>query len=452
MGWRDAPVIGDAAASQRTSAPRSRWMDAPVIEADETARAVGAEAALRGAQGIRETPWYGKSYFGLPSVTESLSALPALGGFAGGVAGGAGGTVFGIGVGGVPGAAAGAAFGGAAGEATRQHAVRALGGHGPETSGVAAKEIALEAGKQAAAELGGRALAGGAKALGRGMVENAVRPPISLQREFPGVIDTIVKERLPVGTRPFGAERGSTMAAKSLKEESEAVKRLLAKATAGGKNFETSKLAEPVLKLIDDVAEAEALSPGGVAQLGKLITNFLDKKKGPLSPFDVQKLKQMAQSIAKPIYKAIEKGHPVTADQSVLARFNASIAEGAKGAMETIPGVAAGEARKKSLIGATRALSQAEMRRLSLMGESIPAAAGIVSGLLSGQGQIDEGLKRAAITYGAIRLGLSPRALSLGGLILTNDQAQALLRQFPRLTEAVISVSREGGERGAKAP
>lgn len=399
---------------------------------------------LSGAESIGPTPWYDQGIGALvgmrgrgPSVRDALGLLPTLGGAVGGVVGGAGGTVGGMAVGGLPGAVGGAALGGAAGEAARQQIGDMIGIPKPQTAADRALEIGKEGAIQGAAELGGRGLAAGAKVLGKGMVENAVRPSMSIQREFPNVIDTIVKERLPVGTRPFGlgGAKGSERAALRLAEESSAVKGLLAKATAGGKTFETSKLAEPVLKLIDEVAE-QPLAKADMKRLEAMINEFTSKK-GPLSPLDVQKLKQKAQAIAKPIYKAVARGEAVSADQAISGRFNAALATGAKDAMETIPGVAEGEATKRELIGAKKALTAAETKRLSLSGEIGSAVIGAAAGQTFNV-SLDNPLERSAAGWFIARGLLQPRALSRAGLALTTAEAAAMMKQAPRLATYLL--------------
>lgn len=397
---------------------------------------------LSGAESIGPTPWYDQGMGALvgmrghgPSVRDALNVLPTVGGAVGGIVGGAGGTVGGMAVGGPPAAVGGAALGGAAGEAVRQQIGDLIGIPKPQTAVERATDIGKEAAIQGAAEMGGRALAAGGKALGRGMVENAVRPSITLQREFPGVIDTIVKERLPVGAGITGGEKGSERAARRLAEESQAVKDLLAKATAGGKSFETSKLAEPVLKLLDDVAE-QPLSKADMGRLEKMLDEFTAKK-GSLSPLDVQKLKQRAQAIAKPIYKAAARGEPVSAEASMEGRFNAAIASGAKDAMETIPGVAKGEAKKRELIGAKKALTQAEAKRLSLMGEIGSAVVGSAAGQVINV-PLDNPLEKSAAGWFIARKLLSPRSLSRAGLALTSAEAAAMMRQSPRLAAYLL--------------
>lgn len=373
----------------------------------------------------------------------AVDALPSIGGALGGIVGGVGGTVAGMGVGGVPGAVGGAALGGAAGEAFRQLANRLRGEDAPQSMTDAAKGIAGEGAIQGGMQAAGGALAGGARVVGRGLVENAVRPTMSLVREFPNVVDTIVAERLPVGRFLPGLPSGSQQAMSKLGAASQGVRDLLAKAEASGTTIDGAQMIQkPVLELIDDIAR-QPLGDAQEQQLASMLDEFLRRNAAkPLTPTAVKELKSRAQAIAKPVYRAVEKGFPVTAEQSLNARFNAAVGSGAKEALETIPGVGAGEAHKKSLIGATRALKQAENRRLSLAGELGSAALGgsvgaAVTGLL-GSGGADDSLK-SGVTGWLIARGIaSPRSLSRGGLMLTSRQAQALLREFPRLADYMV--------------
>lgn len=371
----------------------------------------------------------------------AVDALPTVGGMAGGIIGGIGGTAFGVGVGGVPGAVGGATLGGAAGEAARQLANRAMGREAPATMSAAASGIGKEGAIQGATEAAGGALAGGARVVGRGLVENAVRPTMSLVREFPDVVDTVIRERLPVGRFLPGIAKGSEQALEKLGAASRGFRELLARAEQAGTEFQASQIATPILELVDDVAK-QPLGDAQERQLASMLDEFLRRHgDAPLTPRAVKELKARAQAVAKPVYKAVERGFPVTPEQSLGARFNASIASGAKGALETIPGAGALETEKRSLIGATRALKQAENRRLSLAGELGSAALGgsvgtAVSGLFGDQ-QADQTLKQGVAGWLVARGIASPRTLSRGGLALTSRQAQLLLREFPRLADYV---------------
>lgn len=372
----------------------------------------------------------------------AVDALPTVGGMAGGIIGGIGGTVAGVGVGGVPGAVGGATLGGAAGEAARQLANRVMGREAPATATEAAMGIGKEGAIQGATEAAGGALAGGARVVGKALVENAVRPTMSLVREFPDVIDTLVRERLPVGRAlPFVA-KGSEQALDKLGAASRGFRELLERAEQSGTEFQASQIATPILELVDDVAK-QPLGEAQERQLASMLDEFLRRHgNAPLTPRAVKQLKASAQAIAKPVYKAAERGFPVSAEQTMNARFNASIASGAKNALETIPGAGALETQKKSLIGATRALKQAENRRLSLAGELGSAALGGSVGSavsqLFGDSSADGTLKQGVAGWLVARGIASPRTLSRSGLALTHRQAQQLIREFPRLADYMV--------------
>lgn len=383
----------------------------------------------------------------VPSTDTMVNAIPAAAGAAGGVIGGIGGTVAGMGIGGVPGAVGGAALGGSAGEAIRELINLARSGKPlapTEAAGNIAKEGAIQGGMEAA----GAGLGAGARVAGKALMENAVRPTMGMVREFPNTIDTLIRERLPVGRLLPGLKPGSQQAAEKLGAAAQSVKALLAKATADGSQIATDNVATPVLSLIDDLAK-QPLGNAEEQQLGSMIDEFLARHKGPLTPLAVKDLKQQAQAIAKPIYKAAERGFPVGPDQTLKARFNSAIASGAKTELEKIPGVGAGEAQTKDMIGAVRALKQAETRRLSLMAEGASVAMGnglgaAVDQLLGDKSPLDSGFKKSVIGWAVTRGLMSPRSMSRGGLVLTSEAAQQILRQFPRLAESLTTSAATG--------
>lgn len=370
-------------------------------------------------------------------VDVAVDALPMVGGALGGIAGGIGGTVLGVGVGGVPGAVGGATIGGGAGEAAKQLLNRARGAEAPTSSLDAATSIGKESAIQGASELAGAGVMGGARVAGRALMDKAIRPSMSLVREFPTVVDTILSHRFPVGRLP-GSEAGSELALNELGAAGRAVRALLAKAEQSGTSFTPQQVAQPVQDLVQELTK-QPLGEAEQRQVAGMLQEFLQRHPGPLTPNAVKDLKQAAQAIAKPVYKATEKGFPVTADQAITARFNGAIATGAKDSLETIPGVAAGEKTSQELIGATRALKAAEGRRLSTAGEAISAVAPIVSQLIQPNSDVPHKIRNAAVSYLVTRGLASPRSLSRGALALTNTQVQELLRQVPRLAEFITS-------------
>jgi hypothetical protein len=376
--------------------------------------------------------------------------LPAAGGALGGIVGGIGGSVLGVGVGGVPGAIGGATLGGGAGEAARQLLNRARGVDAPATSTDAAMSIGKEGLIQGALETGGAAIAGIGRAAGRSLLENAVRPTPSLKAEFPNVMHVIEQERLPVGKGPFGGPSGAAQATLKRQTASKALRELLTKAEASGTQFTNDQVAGPVLDLVDKIAK-QPLGDAEERQLGDMLNEFLKRHPGPLTPTAVKDLKASAQSIAAPIFKAAEKGFPVDANQTLKARFNGAIADGAKTSLETIDGAGAAEAKTQGLIGATRALKAAEGRRLPLSAEAISAASPVITALLSHGSSLPMEVQKGAIAYLTTRGLMSPRSGSRIALALTKKETTQLLNQFPRLGDAVVTAL-QGAEAGSPTP
>src|SRR3990167_7289850 len=296
-----------------------RWHapDPPTAADIEEVFAAAAQAPSRTPTPPAERTW----------ADTATDLLPTAGGMTGGLIGGIGGTVAGLGVGGVPGAVGGATLGGATGEALRQVVNRLRGEPVPETMGAAAGRIGLEGAKQGGSELAGAGLVKGASVVGRTLLENAVRPTQTLLREFPDVMATIAKERLPVGASLLTKTKGSELAARKLGAASKAGRNLLTRATSEGAQYSADEVATPVLQLIDDLAK-QPLREAQEQQLAGMISEFLRRHDGPLTPLAVKELKQAAQAIAKPVYRAVEKGFPVQADQALSARFNSAIASG----------------------------------------------------------------------------------------------------------------------------
>lgn len=388
----------------------------------------------------------------LPTTDTLVNAIPAAAGAAGGVIGGIGGTVAGMGVGGFPGAVGGAALGGGAGEALKQLLNSLRGAAVPASRMEAAKEIGKAGATQGAMEVAGAGLGAGAKVVGKALMENAVRPTQTLLRDFPNVIDTLVSEHLPVGRFLPGMAKGSVQAAEKLGAAAKSVKALLAKAGASGSTIDANAVANPVLQLVDDLAK-QPIGDAQEKQLANMLDEFMRRHPGPLTPLAVKELKQQAQAIAKPIYSAVAKGFPVTADQTLSARFNGAIASGAKDSLEKLPGVGAavgaGEKSTQDMIGAVRALKQAETRRLSLMAEGASAALGsglgeAVGGLLGDKSPLDSGFKKSIVGWAVTRSLLSPRVMSREGIVLSSETAKQILRQFPRLAESLMTTSGQG--------
>ena len=364
----------------------------------------------------------------------AVDALPTIGGTLGGIVGGIGGTVAGMGVGGVPGAVAGAAVGGAGGEGFRQTINVLRGKPLPTSMGEQVTDIASEGALQGASELAGAGLmkAGGMAA--HGLMDFAIRPTPTMAKEFGDIAATAIKERLPVGSVLPGGRRGSNMAREAMRESGKTTRGLLQRAEDAGERLSPAAIArDPVRDLVMNAAEGP-LSQGEITQVATLFEQYLREKPSSMTPRAVKAMKQAAQSVARPIYKAINAGNLPPAGEQIKAKFNEAIASGAKQALESLPvvgkDVATSEARTKGLIGATQAIRQSEVRRMPLLVEmAAPIAGAVAGGAASGD---IEGAGKGITTAVVSRALLSPRTTSRAALGLTNAQLQQALRQMPR--------------------
>jgi hypothetical protein len=309
----------------------------------------------------------------------AVDALPAVTGGAGGLIGGLGGTAFGFGFGGIPGGVGGAALGGAAGEAAKQLINRMRGVEAPATAGEAAMNIGREGLVQGGSELLGGAAMKGGKMAAHGLMDMAISPAPTLAKEFTtaagDIADTALREKLPVGNIMPGTRKGSNMAQQALRESAGATRQLLTDAGAAGTTFDAQTVARgPVTQLVGDIAR-QPLSTSELNHIADMFTEYSGNH-NTMTPAMLKDMKQAAQRIAKPIFKALNQGNVVPAGESLKAQFNKAIADGAKDALETIPGVGASEARTQTLIGANKAIRQAEVRRLPLMAENRGADCG----------------------------------------------------------------------------
>lgn len=304
-----------------------------------------------------------------------------------------------------------------------------------------------EGGLQASAEAGGQGLIRGAAAAGRSLMENAIRPTITMAREFPDIVGTAIRERVPVGAGVLG-EKGSAIAKEKLGAAARHVRTLLDRATTDGKTFGASEIAAPVVDLIDDIAK-QPLAEADMNKLAGMIDQFLREHKGPLTPVAVKEMKQRAQAFADSVYKAAARGESTT-DQTVAAKFQGAVATGAKKSLETIPGVKEGEKKVQELIGLKRALTQSEARRLSLMAEGISGSAAVIGGLMGPNSGLDEKLKSSAAAWLVTRGIMSPRTTSRMALTMTSAQTREFLRAFPRIAMEVVRQG--GGARSEPSP
>lgn len=309
--------------------------DAPPSEADVIA-ALPPESPKTPAEEQPDRTW----------TDTAVDALPLLGGLAGGMIGGAGGTVAGMGVGGVPGAVGGSALGGAAGESAKQLINRVRGKAAPATPMDAAAGIAGQAATQAAGELGGRALAGTLRMVGRGAYRAGLLPILQHSGKYGDIVKTGVENAVPVSAKGQLKATRMVQAAKSAKDAAvsaaddtamvptEAVLRDVGQQmSASGKAQRLIGKVDPAQKVADRFsrirqAAGPGMKPTQVEQFKSTLDDQLGgaydklRKRMPLSPTEqmdmgLSQSASRAQEQVVPGYKAMNKA---TMDASGLQR------------------------------------------------------------------------------------------------------------------------------------
>lgn len=251
-----------------------------------------------------------------PWIRGGLNALPTAGGFAGGMIGAAGGP---------GGAIAGAGIGGSVGEGMKE----GIGGE-PFSAG----RIAGEGGKQAFYELFGQGLARGAGKLAKPVMRRAFGVG-KITPEFPNMVETALKEKVTPSVKGLGKAEGLRGAS------ADALTKTLTDAASQGTTFKTSAVTKEVRAMLRD----KAIPSDVKATVMKKLKGFMKDNGKTIDPLLLKEIKGYNQKMARAVYNA--EGVP---NQT----FHSLAAKGAQNQLETIPGVAAQEARTQNLIGVTR--------------------------------------------------------------------------------------------------
>lgn len=368
----------------------------------------------------------------------ALHYLPAVGGIVGGIVGGGAGAAAG-GIGAFPGAVGGAALGGAGGEAMRQNIGRMMGVAAPETPQEALGAIGQEGAWQGVNEATGIGLAKGAGMVAKPLMQAALKAT-------PEVAQTALREGVL-------ATRGGLKAVEQkLGQLGERTKMMIRQNRASFDPATFLAGAEQSLaKTLRENATPDAVMDFNTFK--RMSSRFLQVNQRPLSALALQKLKQDADNIAKPLWNTIAKGEPLSPVKMAKARWYKAVADHARRELEnTTPNaLLAGrntslrEANKETseVIGLKDALGKRVRRGTGigarLAGHSVGATVGGTAGYFaSGHNPLGAGTG-ALLGLGAT----SPEALSLLARTLDGGFVpDVLARQAPRAVTSFGTPSR----------
>jgi len=238
---------------------------------------------------------------------------------------------------------------------------------------------AKEGAYSAAGEGIGRGVMAGARKVGRLIYRTAMRPSMGLQREFPDVIDTGLREGARV------SEGGHGKIAGKLRASADEANTMIADAqAAGAAPIPTKEVASEFGDVFKQGRrQAQLGRPDPRPAVLQRLQAFDTKHPGGIPLDTAQPLKGEAQDLASRAYRAQDLGHPIT---DLSAASDEAMARGLRKGIEArVPGVGKVNAHTQSLMGVDRALEDALRRNVpglsnvrALLGDFIPATASSV--------------------------------------------------------------------------
>lgn len=356
-----------------------------------------------------------------------LKALPGIGGAVGGFMGGTAGAAAG-GVGAVPGAIGGAALGGAGGEAMRQHIGRAMGVEQPDTPQAALAAMAGEGAWQGGMQATGVGLAKGASAVAKPLMQAAMR-------STPEVAKTALR------TGVTATRKGLTKAGDVLKQHGARTASMVRQNVT---RFDPQAfLAGAEQSLATNLAANRTPASFVDAKtFQRLSSHFLRRNQGQMDAQALQKLKQMADQIAGPLWKKQARGEALTGVESAKARWYKAVADHAREQLEqTTPDII--EAGKRMSLREANALTGEVIEMRGHLGKQVRTAPGLgarIAGHTAGPaigggvGYLATGHDPMGAVGGALvgAGATSPAVLSMLAQLLNSPAAASALQQVPR--------------------
>lgn len=316
----------------------------------------------------------------------------------------------------VPAAVAAAGLGGAGGAGLGM-LYNAIAGEeaSPTTAGGVLTRMGTEGATQAAAELGGRAVQGGLKAVAGQAYRGALRPAASVRAKYPNVVERGLEDAIVVGPRSAPVKaRNLAMASKA---EGNAMREA---AQAGGAGpIPRSELRGPLMEMARESKRAAKLT--GV-------------------PDESAAIVQRARSL-QPSY-ALDEGHEAArilndrADAAFRAEQRSGVTRGVEanmdkalarafsgGVKDRVPGLAETNQVTSTRMGLAKAL-QAAAERPGVLGNLMAGSTGVGTYALTGDAD------KAMAASLALKGLSSPRALSTVGIGLNKAAAMPVANTF----------------------
>lgn len=331
----------------------------------------------------------------------AVDALPMVGGSVGGLLGMAGGPA---------GAAAGAALGGAGGEGWRRVIQGARGKRNlaQDSMTEAAGGVALEGGKQAAAEVVGGAIGKGLTKVAPRLYRGLLKPSKAIEQGFGG--DDVVKTLMDNGVTI--SEKGLEKVTGRMADSRGAAMRMVKDAGPGSTFVSPAEVVREFRPVVETLKKRAAIGQtdelAKVGERGRRLVRSLGRG---VDAEGAQALKETAQDSASGAYRAMERGGAKQLGAEDL--LDEATARGLRKAVESrVPGVAAQNRTTQKLIGGSRALENALTRSRNNLG--IGGARDLIAAGVGGSiGGMAGGPAGGALGAGAgilTRLLASPRA------------------------------------------
>lgn len=307
-----------------------------------------------------------------------------------------------------------------------------------------------------------------ARPVGNFLMDQAVRPAKGLVKEFPKVIDTIMDEGLKVGRMlPFG-KKGSEVATAARAGSAANTEGVLGEAGRAGYRVDPTQLLSGVTRLRQKLS-AKPIANQTLGSIDSMTGQYLKEHTKPvlgmmdepltmgqqmsgaparrvmgetgrrtprlMTPLEAKQMKQVAQAEGAPIFRAERAGSVIPTADKLEARVEQHIGKDTKAALESIPEygdrIKASETRTQNLIGAEKAIKDAEGNRMSFTAWEPRNA--IALGLGGGAGYASGDPGTALETILASRALMSPTVLSRLVQAAKSRPAKMGVRLLPRV-------------------